>query len=633
MTFRGRRGPNESGREFLASSDNWFRPTMLKTGPDGALWIADMYRAVIEHPEWIPDDWEKRLDLRAGSEQGRIYRVYPVDRKPRPIPRLDRLDEAGLVDALDSPSGWQRDTAQRLLLHRGGTKAVGPLRTLIVSTKRPQTRVQAIWTLADLGGLDEASALTGLTDADPRVREAIVAAVETAVAQPRHRSPRPCCGWPMIPRAGSGFAWRCCWATGTTIAPARRWRRLARRDGNDPWMRAAILCSALPHVPALLAGLLGGEGEGATPPIVGPLLELAGSIPGGMSEAAVRSIGQPAGQGGRHAPWQFAALAGLIAARERSRTPLSIDLDRPFAGVWESARRLVGDDAADEAERLAAVALLRHSAARNVRGPRSARRAAPSPGAGLAPAGGGGGAGTSAAKPGSPTSSSTGGRDATPQVRAVILDTLLSRPEWSGALLSALEANRVAPAEIDPARRQRLLNGRDPALRSRPRPCSLIRARRDGPSSRTYRSALKSRGNPAAGAAVFKKLCISCHRMGNEGVEVGPDLATLNDKSPESLLVAILDPNRALESKYAAFTVATVNGRVLSGLIASESATSVTLRRQEGKDDVLLRSEIEEMTASGQSLMPEGIEKDLTPRDLADLIAYIATTGPTRKSE
>ena len=131
VTFRGRRGPNEADREFLASSDNWFRPTMLKTGPDGALWIADMYRAVIEHPEWIPDDWEKRLDLRAGSEQGRIYRVYPVDKKPRPIPRLDRLDTAGLVAALDSPSGWQRDTAQRLLLHRRDPAAIAPLRALV----------------------------------------------------------------------------------------------------------------------------------------------------------------------------------------------------------------------------------------------------------------------------------------------------------------------------------------------------------------------------------------------------------------------------------------------------------------------------------------------------------------------
>ena len=181
VTFRGRRGPNESGREFLASSDNWFRPTMMKTGPDGALWIADMYRAVIEHPEWIPDDWEKRLDLRAGSEQGRIYRVYPVDKTPRPIPRLDQLDEPGLAAALDSPSGWQRDTAFRLLLHCGGAKAIDALRSLVAQTKRPQTRVQSIWTLAGIGGLDEASAMAGLTDKDPRVREAVVEAVEPLV--------------------------------------------------------------------------------------------------------------------------------------------------------------------------------------------------------------------------------------------------------------------------------------------------------------------------------------------------------------------------------------------------------------------------------------------------------------------
>src|SRR5262249_54049349 len=146
--------------------------------PDGALWIADMYRAVIEHPEWIPDDWEKRLDLRAGSEEGRIYRVFPVDRKPRAIPRMDRLDTLGLVAALDSPSGWQRDTAQRLLLHRGGSTAIASLRSLAAQTKRPQARVQAIWTLADLEGLDESTALLGLIDNDARVREAIVEAVE-----------------------------------------------------------------------------------------------------------------------------------------------------------------------------------------------------------------------------------------------------------------------------------------------------------------------------------------------------------------------------------------------------------------------------------------------------------------------
>ncbi len=110
-SLKGTRAPGEADREFLASSDAWFRPTMLKTGPDGALWVADMDRAVIEHPEWIPDDWEQRLDLRAGSDRGRIFRVLPVDKSPRPIERLDRLDSAGLVAALDSPNGWRRDTA------------------------------------------------------------------------------------------------------------------------------------------------------------------------------------------------------------------------------------------------------------------------------------------------------------------------------------------------------------------------------------------------------------------------------------------------------------------------------------------------------------------------------------------
>ena len=160
----------------------------------------------------------------------------------------------------------------------------------------------------------------------------------------------------------------------------------------------------------------------------------------------------------------------------------------------------------------------------------------------------------------------------------------------------------MPPAEIDPARRQRLLSCRDRAMRARAEAVFAHQARPREAVVDAYRSALGIKGDRAAGAAVFQKLCVSCHRMGNDGVEVGPDLATLNDKSPESLLIAILDPNRAFEAKYAGFTVATVDGRVLNGLIASESATAVTLRRQDGKDDVLLRSDIEEMSASGQSL-------------------------------
>jgi putative heme-binding domain-containing protein len=220
-----------------------------------------------------------------------------------------------------------------------------------------------------------------------------------------------------------------------------------------------------------------------------------------------------------------------------------------------------------------------------------------------------------------------------PKVRDTILDTVLSRTPWTSTLLSCLEDGCVPPAEIDPARRQQLLGRRSGSLRSRAEAVFAHQAKPREAVVDAFRSSLGIKGDRVAGAAVFKKLCVSCHRMGTEGVEVGPDLAALNDKSPESLLIAILDPNRAFEAKYASFAVATVDGRVLNGLIANESGTSVTLRRQDGKDDALLRSEIEEMTASGQSLMPEGLEKDLKPQDLADLIAYVAATGPPRKSE
>ncbi len=467
VTFRGRRGPNGSGREFVASSDNWFRPTMLKTGPDGALWIADMYRAVIEHPEWIPDDWEKRLDLRAGSEQGRIYRVFPVDQRPRPIPRLDRLDEAGLVAALDSPSGWQRDAAHRLLLHRGGTAAIPALRELAMHTRRPQTRVQAIWALADLGGLDASSALAGLTDADSRVREAIVEAVEpllresSAVADAVLRladHPEARVRFRLALLLGDWDDHR----AGDALA------KLARRDGKDSWMRAAILCSALPHVPALLGGLLSGEGAGEPPPeMVEPLLALAGALPGGgLSDAAIRSIGRPAGQGGRYAPWQFSALAGLLSARERARKPLSIDLDQPFASLWESARRLVPDDTAVEAERVAAVSLLRHSAAKDASDrDRIAGLLRPRVSAAIQQA-----AVTNLGYVNDPRVADlllAGWKGHSPQIRGTVLDALLSRREWTGTLLSALEAGRISPAEIDPARRERLIRRRDPALRAK----------------------------------------------------------------------------------------------------------------------------------------------------------------------
>jgi putative membrane-bound dehydrogenase-like protein len=633
MSFRGRRGPGEEGREFLASSDNWFRPTMLKTGPDGALWIADMYRAVIEHPEWIPDDWERRLDLRAGSEQGRIYRVYPIDKKPRPIPRLDKLTTAQLVAALDSPSGWQRDTAQRLLSHDRDPAATTLLQALVIATKRPKTRVQATWTLAELHGLDEPTLLAGLEDPDPRVRESVI-----AVWAPVHQRILIDALVRLADDSDPPVRFQVALALGNynDRRGGEILAKLARRDGNEPWMRSAILSSAHGHVDTLLLTLLrdnqGGQGNPPPMAIVGPLLRLAVSGQNRTPiELLTRTITVPDGQGSRFAPWQYTMLAGLLDARDHANQ-LDLEFDKPFASVWSAARRVVADDTLPEDERTGAIRLIGYGARRDTKDrDRLIGLLRPQVSLGLQQA-----AVATLATTADPKLADVllvDWKKYSPSIRNAILDTLVTRMTWTSSLLSSLEDGCVPPAEIDLTRRQQLLTQRSEPFRGR---AKAIFAHQSQPRQAVidaYRSAPTMKGDQVTGATIFKKICASCHRLGNEGVEVGPDLATLNDRSPEALLIAILDPNRAFEAKFANFTIATVDGRVLNGLIASESATAVTLRRQDGKQDVLLRSQIEEMTASGQSLMPEGVEKDLKPRDLADLIAFLVSAGPARKPE
>ncbi|MHA3772835.1 PVC-type heme-binding CxxCH protein [Verrucomicrobiota bacterium sgz303538] len=240
--FSSGRANDEQDREFLASSDVWFRPTMLKTGPDGALYIADMYRFVLEHPEWIAPETQSRLDLRAGDDTGRIYRVVPVDKPLRAIPDLSKLDTAGLVAALDSPNGWQRDAAQRLLVERVDQTGVAALEKLVIEAKNAKVRVQALSTLEVLNAARAEVVSVALRDADANVRvnalrvserlagksEALLGAVlalENDAAPNVRRQLAFSLGEWKSPLAQAALA------------------RLADREGRDPQMRVAILSS------------------------------------------------------------------------------------------------------------------------------------------------------------------------------------------------------------------------------------------------------------------------------------------------------------------------------------------------------------------------------------------------------
>jgi putative heme-binding domain-containing protein len=118
-------------------------------------------------------------------------------------------------------------------------------------------------------------------------------------------------------------------------------------------------------------------------------------------------------------------------------------------------------------------------------------------------------------------------------------------------------------------------------------------------------------------------VCSVCHRLENVGTEIGPNLATLQNRGAESILLNVLDPNREVNPQYVNYILVTTEGRSITGLVAAETATSVTLKRQENASDTVLRANIDELKSTGQSIMPEGLEKQLAQQALADLIAYL----------
>ena len=143
-----------------------------------------------------------------------------------------------------------------------------------------------------------------------------------------------------------------------------------------------------------------------------------------------------------------------------------------------------------------------------------------------------------------------------------------------------------------------------------------------------YRSVVSLKGDRARGLQIFTKTCATCHQLGGVGHQVGPDLASVGDKSPEGLLTAVLDPNRSVEARYINYMAVTKNGLTMTGVLANETGNSITLVGPDGKQQVILRTDLEELVSSNKSAMPEGLEKDLQPQDLADLIAFIRLAGP-----
>lgn len=626
-------------QEFLASPDTWFRPVNLTNGPDGALYVVDMYRAVIEHPDWMPAELKTRKDLRDGSDRGRIWRVTSLEPpmlQERPEESLDRLTTADLVDLLEHRSGWHRDTAQRLLIERDPRDVVEALKSSWKQNKLTRSRIRILWLLQTLDPrlTPAVAAWTDITNRDARVREQVVQTIGNNLTALLGDLAEDV----IEVETDDRVRFRLALGLGAeaTAENRRLMVLLLDRGAVDPWLRTAVSTMKAEPPEALVLDLLTHwEQRGQVPRGGAELLEQLCDVAAGQLTAMqapdlvprLLAFTAPSLTAAEIADLRIAGLRGLGQGGSRRGIPLQARLESLSGeqsalldSLIQQSLAQVADRTQPASQRQTLLRSLRHfdrpDVVHTLLKLALSDEEAPLKIAALDALG-------------ASASPTVGGEllnafeRQTPPLRRAILDVLLTRDERIALLLEAVEQRIIAPGELDLPRQNRLIKHRVAAISER-----AARLFQSGSTDRAavlaqYQPVLERRGDPARGRLLFEKNCVTCHRIDNQGVNVGPDISDTRDKTPAYLLTNILDPNRAVDANFFSYTVVTKQGKVLTGLIKGETAASVTLRLPEGKEETLLRADLEEFKSSGQSLMPVGLERTLTVDQMADLIAYL----------
>lgn len=617
-TFRSHRPEAETQQEYLASTDPWFRPVQARTGPDGAIWIVDMYRFVIEHPIWIPPATLAELDTRAGADRGRLYRIRPQNSSLRTVPKLSQLHGPQLAAAMNTPNGTVRDLVQQLILWNNDPSAT-PTLSKLLQEPLPEVRLQAACTLAGLRQLDQQTAIRLLQDPHPEVRRHAVRLCEqwlpesapTADAVTALRSDRTdavrmqlACTAGMLPPSHAG----------TVLAD------LLSDSQSDAFLLTAARSSLnTDNILQVLQSLSQAEKT-----IPRELLLQAVAI---THDSAAERLLNDALLNAHHTPSAsllMEATCALQGWRQRRQTlpekqqntllQLLLQInhpDRVSAASTEdriAAARLLGIATAfdSSAEQFLLQMLTPQS-------PLPLQLAAADE---LLAGGRSEPAGTLLSRWDSMS----------PEIRSKLLAGFLQRDEWILALLDAFRQKQLNPGDLTILQKQQLLSHNSDIIRQTAVALLELPATENRSQLiRRFSENLNTPGDPAIGTILFRKHCSACHRIRDTGNEVGPDISTWGARPAEALLQAVLDPNLAVDPRYQGYTILLNDGRTLNGLIRDETDNSFTLLSAEGRTSLILRSDVEMIRSTGKSLMPEGLEQNLTPADLSHLHAWLRT--------
>jgi putative membrane-bound dehydrogenase-like protein len=650
--------------DLLAANDAWFMPVAQKTGPDGCLYILDWY-----------DRYHCYQDARrdpAGIDRlkGRLYRVRYQDTPRAAAFDLARETDERLIERLASANVFDRDLAQRLLAERNHPAANARLEALVLGGDAPRkARMHALWARLGAGPVETEFLLRLLAhpapgfrawgvraagnrrEVDPAVRDRVVALAADPSADVRLQiaiAARKLDDVPALELLLDVLAR----SDGDPLIPQIVWQNLhplletqatafvARVD--RPALRASTAVAGI--LPRAVERLLGcrdhrpepvvalvtalaartdATAQGATERALEVLAARVQSdeIPGPELEslrAGLSAVVQGLMAGPQDRP---ATLAAALLATSRNDPAARATTRRVFEGrdvpadrrlqalralvaardpaIRKSALGVVADRGAGPVEFrgqvLAALGRIDHPAVAT-----AVLERYPALDAGLKP-------------------------------RAI--DLLTQRSAWSLALLDAIDAGRIPAGVLDVNQIRKLQGTRHAGLATRVKArYGTVREGRNPAREEVIagmRKLLRGRlGDPHAGALVFKKLCAQCHKIYGEGEDVGPDLTQNGRASFDQLVSNVFDSSLVIGSAYQATTVATTDGRVLTGLLAEDSPLRVVLKMQGGKQEVIAREEVEAMKVSPLSLMPDEIEKQLSEQELRDLFSFLTLDRP-----
>ncbi|WP_259635623.1 PVC-type heme-binding CxxCH protein [Stieleria sedimenti] len=631
LKFTAKRAQQKS--DFVASTDTWFRPSSLATGPDGALYLADMYRLWVEHPKFLPPEIAAKLDWRAGDDRGRIYRIVPAGSVPRPFTPPE--SESDFVDLLADANGWRQFLGQRLLVEQQATDQAARLRSLLTS-QSPTTRLHALWTLDGLSTLKPSDIQQMCSDASVHCR---VAAATLAGAMTDDDAVRDT----LISLAGDSsprvrFQVALSLSANDSQQATATLTQLARRDGHDGAFADGLLTSLRQRSGAVLVGLIadGSFREQGNAGKLDLVRKLAAIVGARGDQAELKTVFELLGSDGDENWWRAAAIAGIGDGLpryrgERGRMTLPSLIAKPPAELSDSIVALKavfdrsGDIALDPeqavADRVAAIELMAYqpfeAAAEMFAELLSSEQPVQIQSACLEALQRSGSAGAAQIV-------LDRWPELGPSVRGTAIAFLLRRTESTRMTLDAMSEGKMNPSALSIDQRVRLLKHTDGPLRDQATKLfgGVVSPNRQK-VAKDYESALAMTADAAHGKQVFTRVCASCHRISGEGHETGPDLTDVRNRSKPALLYDILDPNAKVEPRFTSYSILTAEGSVFTGLIESETSEAVILKMAEGKTKAIGRAEIDQMKASDVSLMPEGIEKDITLQQMADLLAYL----------